>query len=80
MKKKIVISEKVTAVMLAAAMTISMTACGSPAKDMQGAAETAAEELPKTGDHSSPAMWLLLIGAGMAVSLFVAVSGRRDEE
>ena len=38
MKKKIVISEKVTAVMLAAAMAISMTACGSPAKDMQGAA------------------------------------------
>ena len=36
MKKKIVISEKVTAVMLAAAMAISMTACGSPAKDMQG--------------------------------------------
>lgn len=29
MKKKIVISEKVTAVMLAAAMAISMTACGS---------------------------------------------------
>ena len=27
-----------TAVMLAAAMAISMTACGSPAKDMQGAA------------------------------------------
>ena len=44
MKKKIVISEKVTAVMLAAAMAISMTACGSPAKDMQGAAETAADE------------------------------------
>ena len=44
------------------------------------AAETAAEELPKTGDHTSPAMWLLLIGAGMAASLFVAVSGRRDEE
>ena len=43
MKKKIVISEKATAVMLAAAMAISMTACGSPAKDMQGAAETAAE-------------------------------------
>ena len=33
MKKKIVISEKATAVMLAAAMAISMTACGSPAKD-----------------------------------------------
>ena len=47
MKKKIVISEKVTAVMLAAAMAISMTACGSPAKDMQGAAETAADEKGK---------------------------------
>lgn len=46
----------------------------------ENAAETAAEELPKTGDHTSPAMWLLLIGAGMAASLFVAVSGRRDEE
>ena len=44
MKKKIVISEKVTTVMLAAAMAISITACGSPAKDMQGAAETAADE------------------------------------
>lgn len=40
----------------------------------ENAAETAAEELPKTGDHTSPAMWLLLIGAGMAASLFVAVS------
>ena len=48
MKKKIVISEKVTAVMLAAAMAISMTACGSPAKDMQGAAETAADEETST--------------------------------
>ena len=42
--------------------------------------ETAAEELPKTGDHTSPTMWLFLIGAGMAASLFVATSGRRDEE
>ena len=48
MKKKIVISEKVTAVMLAAAVAISMTACGSPAKDMQGAAETAADEETST--------------------------------
>lgn len=46
----------------------------------ENAAETAAEELPKTGDHTSPAMWLLLIGAGMVASLFVAVSGRKDEE
>ena len=48
MKKKIFISEKVTAIMLAAAMAISMTACGSPAKDMQGAAETAADEETST--------------------------------
>ena len=49
MKKKIFISEKVTAIMLAAAMTISMTACGSSAKDMQGAAgETAADEETST--------------------------------
>ena len=34
--------------MLAAAMAISMTACGSPAKDMQGAAETAADEETST--------------------------------
>ena len=53
MKKKIVISEKVTAVMLAAAMAISMTACGSPAKDMQGAAETAADEETSTVETSA---------------------------
>ena len=58
---------------------------GGPGVETQAAetvpeATTAEEELPKTGDHTSPAMWLLLIGAGMAASLFVAVSGRRDEE
>ena len=46
----------------------------------ENAAETAEEALPKTGDHTSPAMWLLLLGAGMAATLFEAVSGRRDEE
>ena len=46
----------------------------------ENAAETASRRASKDRDHTSPAMWLLLIGAGMAASLFVAVSGRRDEE